>query len=352
MQWLKSPKGYRLPIKPSTAVDQHTFRTVLDQIDMLSPRQIEELLGLAQKVRGRKSASAEIEARTEQEHSCPNCGGLERQRWGTTRTGAQRYRCSDCGRSFSGLTNSAIGRVHRHDRFLEAVRDMMTDRPLSCRKLAAVLGCSKDTIWRWRMVALEALGQVSDTAFSGIVEADEAFQRESLKGSLEWVLHQSDPEAHPKPDRYQWYRYKSGLLKMKRGLSRYQLPLLTVMDRSGRRFLERIPNRSVPVIEQALAPIISNDAVLCSDGAKAYARFSSRHNLPHYVLSTKPTGPRVINGAFHIQTINSLHSQYGNFIRPFCGPASKYLYRYLRWFLIRSTISPTEAFRRILAAPC
>lgn len=49
---------------------------------------------------------------------------------------------------------------------------------------------------------------------------------------------------------------------MMRGLSRWQLPILTVA--------ERVPDRTDKTIEVALAPHVAPDAVLCSDGFSAY----------------------------------------------------------------------------------
>jgi hypothetical protein len=111
-------------------------------------------------------------------------------------------------------------------------------------------------------------------------------------------------------------------VKIKQGLSRWQLPLLTIIDRSGHRFLEWIKNRSIPVIDAALSPVVATDVVLCTDGAAAYARFSTKNGMVHHVLSKKP-GQRVVEKAFHIQNVNSLHSLYDEFMRPFKGPASK-----------------------------
>lgn len=142
------------------------------------------------------------------------------------------------------------------------------------------------------------------------------------------------------------YVVRSGRIKMARGLSKWQIPLLTVVDRGGRRLFSPIANRQNRTIEIALAPIVPDDAVLCSDGLKPYRAFCKKHGLTHYEVSNK-SGQRVVAGAFHIQNVNALHSRYDAFIRPFCGPATKYLYRYLRWFLLR-TRSPRKPLSRVL----
>jgi hypothetical protein len=63
--------------------------------------------------------------------------------------------------------------------------DMMeAPQPLSCRRAAEALGTSRYTIWRWRMAVIGALAPELDNTLSGIVEADEAHQRESRKGEV------------------------------------------------------------------------------------------------------------------------------------------------------------------------
>jgi hypothetical protein len=66
-------------------------------------------------------------------------------------------------------------------------------QPMSCRRGAEVLGASRHSIWRWRMAIIGALKPEPDATLAGIVEADEAHQRESRKGSREWVRHRRDP---------------------------------------------------------------------------------------------------------------------------------------------------------------
>lgn len=58
-------------------------------------------------------------------------------------------------KTYSGRTGSAIGRLHRPDLFMVALRDMLgTATPQSVRKLARGLGLSKYTVWHWRMLVL------------------------------------------------------------------------------------------------------------------------------------------------------------------------------------------------------
>ena len=56
-----------------------------------------------------------------------------------------------------------------------------------------------------------------------------------------------------------------------------------------------------------------------------------------------------VRGAFHIQTVNSRHSQLKDFLRCYRGIATKYLGNYLQWFhLIK--LAPQPSSRACLAA--
>lgn len=145
-----------------------TFRHLMEAIETLSPRQLEELVSRALSARSRKEAHADIEHYSGS--GCPHCGHGRMQKWGTTPTGIQRLRCAACGRTSSALTGSPLRGLHHFDRFLDMLRDMLSDQPLSCRKLAAKLQVSKDTIWRWRLRALKHLSGGSDQTFAGIIE--------------------------------------------------------------------------------------------------------------------------------------------------------------------------------------
>jgi len=326
----------------------HDFLRFLDRISLLSPAQIAEAGTAFQDVRRRSEALAEIETRTEQEHKCPFCDCEARQKWGTTKTNVQRYRCSDCLKTYSGRTTSIIRYIHRPDLFLEVLRDMMGDSPPSpVRRLANALDLNKYTVWRWRMIILDGLSGSSSEAFAGIVEADETFQRESRKGSREWVKHLRDPANHPAPPRLRWYEYQNQGVPMMRGLSRWQLPILTLVDRNGARRAERIPDRKDKTIETALAPFVASDVVLCSDKLSGYRNFAASRQITHVEIKPKKTSTGV-SSAYHIQNTNSLHQLYKTFIRPFRGPATKYLDGYICWFIARSLKrDPVEVFRAI-----
>ncbi len=176
---------------------------------------------------------------------------------------------------------------------------------------------------------------------------------EARKGSREWVRHQRDPVNHPKPDRMRWVDYKRTRTKLPAGISKYQIPVLTMADRAGARRADVLPDHSAPPLMAVLARCLRSDAVLCSDRDPAYDFFARQNGVPHYRIDAK-RGPFVIDKAFHVQTINSLHDRFERFMEPFRGPATKNLTGYASWFIARSVRTEPErvedAWDRVMAA--
>ncbi|MBR9844172.1 MAG: IS1595 family transposase [Rhodobacteraceae bacterium] len=325
---------------------QKSFENLLKRLHGLTPDQAKALIRSVQDMTAQNAALGVIDQKA-REASCPHCSATDKQKWGRTRTRTQRYRCSQCRKTYNGRTDSSIARIQRLDLFYRVVQDMFASpTPGSVRQLAKELSISKDTVWRWRQIILRSLSQ-SIEPLSGIVEVDEAFVRESRKGSREWVRHQRDPVQYPQPPRLRWYEYKLTGALMKRGLSKWRLPVLTATDRSGNRFAERLPDRRDRTIYQCLSPIIRRDAALCSDGLPAYARFAQASGISHFVLGSKP-GTRKIGQSFHIQNVNALHSRMKDFLRPFKGPAKKYLDGYVDWYFVRIGMDPERALDGLL----
>jgi transposase-like protein len=333
-------------------MDRARFRRLCAGIERLSVGQVRELRGRLRGLDARIEVRARIDARREAVDRCLHCGATALQRWGATGTGMRRWRCKACRRTFSSTTGTALARLRRPEVFQQVLEDMLSHTPRSCRALARRLGVNRMTVWRWRMRILAALSGIGASALGGIVEADEKFFRESRKGSREWVNHERDPARFPKPDRPRWRDYGRRGLLLPAGTSKWQIPVLTVTDRAGARRADMLPDRRAESLVGLLDAHVGADAVLCSDGDRAYDLFARARALPHYRLPKG--GPKVIDTAFHIQTVNNLHSRFESFMKPFCGPATKHLPRYSAWFIARMIPQPPAArhaaWNRLLAA--
>jgi hypothetical protein len=105
---------------------------------------------------------------------------------------------------------------------------------------------------------------------------------------------------------------------------------LIARDRAGHTTGAVLPDPGAEAIAAALASAIAGDAVLCTDGAKAYAAFAARHGLHHEPINVA-AGVRVRDGAFHVQNVNAYHGRLKGWIGRFNGVATRYLPNYLGW---------------------
>lgn len=193
--------------------------------------------------------------------------------------------------------------------------------------------------------------RVRATDLSNIVEADEKFFRESRKGSREWINYFRDPKRYPAPPRLRREDYRR--MRVRNNVAmRWQIPVLTMVDRSGGHRADVLPSRAASPPLDCLNANVGKHAILCSDGDPVYRTFAQRRGIPHYALNSR-TGPHIIAGAFHIQTINSLYNRFERFMEPFRGPATKNLPAYAAWFFARliggRETTMDAAWQRLLA---
>jgi len=184
------------------------------------------------------------------------------------------------------------------------------------------------------MRVLASLPSVPRAVLGGLVEADETFQRESRKGSREWVRRHRAPQVRPRPPRLRWKNYgrKGPPLAVAK---KFQAALLGVADREGRAALVRMPDTKQPSIATALLRRIAPDSFLLSDGAPQYGAIARQAGLGYWMLVAGPRS-RYTPANYHLNTVNGLHARWKGFRRPFCGPATKNLAGYARWIICRA----------------
>ena len=248
---------------------------------------------------------------------CPHCGAERLQRWGYA-SGLHRYRCAACRKTFNALTGTSLARLRKKACWLAYGEALAAGMTLA--RAAAHCGVHLTTSFRWRHRFLRAPAATRE-ALGGVVEADETFFRRSHKGSRRWRQGDAPPGRGP---------HRRGERASRRGLSAEQVPALIARDRAGHTADAVLPGLGADAIAAALGPVVAGDAVLCSDGAKAYAAFAAGHGLHHEPV-TLAAGIRVRDGAFHIQNVNAYHGRLKGWMGRFNGVATRYLPHYLGW---------------------
>lgn len=242
--------------------------------------------------------------------ACPHCGAAATVRWGVSH-GLARWRCKSCKKTFNALTGTPLAGLRLKLAWLD-YGSALADG-LSIRKAASRCEVANSTAFRWRHRFLRIPAWDSPSTVKGIVEVDETFFLESFKGKREL----------PRPPR------KRGGVAEKRGLSREQIPVVTIRDRHGATIDQVVSGIGEKQIGPVLRGVVPKDAILCSDGARSYRVYAARHQIEHHPVKAKP-GERV-QGAWHIQNVNAYHSRLKGWMRRFRGVATANLQNYLGW---------------------
>lgn len=188
---------------------------------------------------------------------CPHCQAeaIQLAPWSWSR-GLRRYRCKQCWRTSSVLTNTPLARLRKAPCW-EAYAQALIEG-LTVRQAAIRCGVCKNTAFLWRHRFLKAMATHQATREEGIVEVDETFFLESFKGQ----------RGLPCPARHRGGKGRT------RGTGPDDIPVMVVQDRAGHLADFQLEKMDAQTVRTVLTPLIAPDAVLCSDGAGVYASFS------------------------------------------------------------------------------
>ncbi len=184
-------------------------------------------------------------------------------------------------------------------------------------KIAEHLKIHISTAFYWRHKILNTLGIHGFNQLTGIVESDETFFRESMKGR---------EITHRKPK-------KRGEKDKKRGISNQKIAVVFAQDRNGNSIARKAGTGRVKAeeIDAVIGGYINPTSLLCTDTATNYKKFAKMKKLQHEPVNERQK-QRVKEGIYHIQHVNNFHNQLKKWMERFQGVATKYLDNYLYWF--------------------
>jgi transposase-like protein len=207
---------------------------------------------------------------------CPHCDCRDVAPWGTA-SALPRYRCKACRRTFNALTKTPLARLRMKDKWVVQVEAMIDG--VSIAKAAERCDVADKTAFRWRHRFLASLAADKPATLAGIVEGDEMFILESLKGRRSGM---------PRAAR------KRGGRSVKRGLSAEQIPVIVARDRQGATTDAVLPKLNRVSITAALGGTITSANEFCCDGGSAIVAFARKASIPTHILPApgkpKPTG--------------------------------------------------------------
>lgn len=282
------------------------------------------LSGREQKVQG----SLILREAEEAIKSCPHCdcdqlilAGMLDER--------QRFKCKACLKTFNALTGTSLAHLRLSEKHLDNAACMVEG--MSVAKTAKALGVAITTAFRWRHRFLTAPQTIQPLELTGVVKADETFFIESFKGQRNGL---------PRPAK------KRGTKAVKPGLSKEQIPVLVARDRSSGATLSAvIASRSAKDIGEKLLHVLSEDSLLCTDGARTYKKVAKAKGIQTHSVPAKKAA-----STFHIQNVNSYHSRLKGWMHRFYGVATKNLDNYLGWHRMLDKSAASMSGKTFMAA--
>ncbi len=314
----------------------------VQKLDDMSQQRLLSYLqnALEHTINGKEPLLAEIaERKSEKGFSCSHCHNTNAVRFGKYQTTVgtktvirQRYKCKDCSKTFTDLTNTPLNRTRKLDKWLKFIECMIEG--YSLRKSAELIGeISWVTLFYWRHKILSSLEQIPTEAFSGIVEMDETYFLYSEKGK------RNITDREPR---------ERGGTSDKRGISYDQVCVLVARDRQ-KITLSSVLGKGRIVkkkLDKKIGTLLSKNNILCTDSWRAFSSYAKEKKVEHYRF--KSDGKiRVIKGIYHIQNVNNYHSRLKRWMNRFNGVASKYLEHYLAWFRFLETLGFSQSVKNI-----
>lgn len=233
--------------------------------------------------------------------TCPHCQEDRVQRWGGF-AGRQRYRCTDCERTFSTFTGTPLHYLKRIDRWPAFCHAMETS--LTVREAALAVHIHKDTAFLWRHRLLRALAARDKRELHGRTVIAQTCFPYSRKGARAPATEERAPHV--------W--------------------CLLAHDRhgSGHCAITGRWHRRSGVLAEALEGHVASDVILVGgQGSISPLAMAARRLELGYSRFDRSSDP-----PSGLESPGQQTFRLKQWMRRFRGVATRYLLHYLVWFLV------------------
>lgn len=305
------------------------FKNLLADLPRLSPEQLTGLRAAADALHQHAHTLSSFDAAIEGA-GCPHCNSFKFTKNGLSR-GLQRYRCRDCSKTFNAATNTPLSYLHSKEQFFQ--HGECLKKGLTIRETAKELGVAVSTAFRWRHRFLESVVGHQPKGVAGIFEADETYFRESQKGSR--ALKSPEDPSKTRPARRHGGKPATNK-KGSKGASRKDLVPVLVGRSRGQPYVLDQALGAMTIVQAtgALRGVVGPETLICIDGSAALRGAAKSLGAAYHSVAVS-YGPRVIEGVYHVQSVNSYHERLKTWLnRDRRGVSTKYMPNYLAWMRV------------------
>jgi len=288
---------------------------------------IEKLNNALEIIKYRKKTISKVALFEKDEICCPYCSSISIVKNGHTKAGIQTYKCKECSKRFTDLTNTVFSGTHLNYEQIEIFIQCFNDK-VSLRKTAKRMGVNKNTVHLLRLKVLNALKENrQNIQLSGEIEADEIYRSINLKGTK--------PKNMPRISKP---RTSNGTST--RGVSRHKVCIVSAIDENDNMFFEIIGTGPITteMVKNGLTPKIKNVKKLITDCKSSY---ESEANINNWNLVQIKSSGHTDDRGNSLANLNSIHSGLSTFLAPFRGVSTKHLQGYLDWYVFDKYLNYT-----------
>ena len=294
---------------------------MLNKLELLLPKELENIISKAQEILNKKENSKgiiDLVIHNERQNiCCPKCKSISIKRNGKYK-GRQLYKCKDCKKKFNELTNTPFHHTRLNYKQIETAYDCLVNK-LSIRKSAKKIKVSTRTAFVLRFKLITCLKETKDKEkLTGNIELDEYYLSVNLKGTKK-----------DKMPRISKPRKTNGTGKS--GINKHIVCVTSGIDENDHAILKVAGTGNVTssMIKNTIANKVENSTKVITDCKSSYESIAKENGWNLKQVKSKCYKDDEGN---NLANINSLHSELTLFLSQFHGVSTKHLQEYLDWF--------------------
>lgn len=236
---------------------------------------------------------------------CPDCEGTSKIKYAKTPKGTIRYKCKDCGKTYTALTKTIFdGTDFTWDEMVLMVQKAINFDDLESTVVEIYpnepIKKHKSQIWQMRLKILDALTKMPMPKLNGIIEVDEKYFRESQKGSHSLFSFVSKNDLRI-PRRHN-HASKTGIFGSE------FICVLSAVDRNKNYYAKCISlgTPDMDTFKKEFEPYIEGVSYICSDAYDIYEQWCDLRSYRHYI---EPTQCRIERQGRGYIEVNNKHPQ-------------------------------------------
>ena len=294
-----------------------------EEIKSLAPDLINELFRILSSMKTivEDPMSQQVSIWTYKEHCCPHCKSKRILKNGHQKSGAQKFICKDCKRSFS-MSTDTVGygshfNIEKWSKFIECELN-----GLSHRRTAAIVGINRNTALLWRHKLYDALGYLQEQMLSGEIQID----AKNISINFKEQRKSNMPRAS-----------KKRASNHSDSMNRHTSCIISATDDEDHIVLEIGGyGKENKEMYRKLSEQVKEGSTIISDAFMGFENLAKEWGCNINVVKSEQHTDSEGNS---LAAINQIHSELSTFLSRYHGISTRHLQGYLNMFVLRKELT-------------